>query len=123
MTRNQLQYHANMEIARSNRARELETNRANMAKETEDKRSNLAREAEENRSNIARETETNRANLVNEAETARHQQRIDRSTTARNIVSGITSGIQTVTRGFKDVVDGAKGLQSMGVGSRQYSIF
>lgn len=112
MTRNQLQYHANMEIARSNRAREIETNRANMAKEAEDKRSNLAREAE-----------TNRSNLVNEAETARHQQRIDRSTTARNIVSGITSGIQTVTRGFKDVVDGAKGLQSMGVGSRQYSIF
>lgn len=112
MTRNQLQYHANMELARSNRAREFETNRANMAKEAEDKRSN-----------IARETETNRANLVNEAETARHQQRMDRSATAKNIISGITSGIQTVTRGFKDVVDGAKGLQGMGVGSRQYSIF
>lgn len=112
MTRNQLQYQANLEIARSNRAREAETNRANVAKETEDRRSN-----------IARETETNRANLVNEAETARHQKRIDRSTTARNIISGVTSGIQTATRGFKDVVDGAKGLMGMGVGSRQYSIF
>lgn len=44
MTRNQLTYQANLEVARSNRAREFETNRANLAKEAEARRSNMASE-------------------------------------------------------------------------------
>lgn len=44
MTRNQLQFHANNEIARSNRVREAETLRSNLADEQERKRSNRANE-------------------------------------------------------------------------------
>lgn len=45
MTKNQLQYWANQEIARANRAKEEETNRSNLAKETETHRANLMQEA------------------------------------------------------------------------------
>nr|AVX53338.1 putative ORF1 [Marmot picobirnavirus] len=62
MTRNQLQYFANQEIARSNRAKESQA--INELAETS--RSNLAREFETNRSNVAREQETHRSNAAQE---------------------------------------------------------
>lgn len=70
MTKNQLQYHANLETVRHNQAMERETNRSNVAGETETHRSNVAKEAETNRSNVAKELETNRHNVVSEKEEA-----------------------------------------------------
>lgn len=46
MTKNQLTYWANKEIARSNAAKEAENERHNLATENETQRSNLANEAE-----------------------------------------------------------------------------
>lgn len=55
MTRNQLTYHANLEAARANKAKEAENYRSNLAKEIETNRSNLANESETHRSNIQKE--------------------------------------------------------------------
>lgn len=70
MTKNQLQYHANLETQRHNLATEQETKRSNLAEETENYRSNLAREQENFRSNTAKELENNRHNVVSEKEEA-----------------------------------------------------
>lgn len=66
MTANQLAYHANKEVERSNRAKEFETNRSNVAKELETNRSNLAKEVETHRANVVKEKETRRTNKANE---------------------------------------------------------
>lgn len=68
MTRNQLTYHANLETARSN----------------------LAKEKETNRSNVAKEKETNRSNLAVEAETKRHNKKQEGIAIANTVVSGVT---------------------------------
>lgn len=73
MTNNQIKYWENVERQRSNRANEAETNRHNLAMEglqyyanQETIRSNKAKEQETTRSNKAREVETNRANVAGE---------------------------------------------------------
>lgn len=81
MTKNQLQYWADKEVARSNLAKEAETQRNNMARLEEERRHNLETEAiskenikiaqmnlnELNRSNQAREAENTRSNTANES--------------------------------------------------------
>lgn len=65
MTRNQIEYWANKEKERSNRANESETFRANYAREQETHRSNLANEVETNRHNVATESLQQYANMIN----------------------------------------------------------
>lgn len=73
MTSNQLQYWANKETERANRAREQENYRSNVAREEENRRSNIARETETNRSNLANEdikrTDVNWGNTIKTADT------------------------------------------------------
>lgn len=93
MTQNQLQYQANIEIARSNLAKEAETKRNNLEQLAETIRSNRAREDETHlynqryldelyRSNVARET----ANLLQLEETKRHQRTTEELTRMSNVI-------------------------------------
>lgn len=68
MTANQINYWANQERERSNRANEAETNRSNLAREYETHRSNVTKEKETERNNRATLAETNRHNVVAENE-------------------------------------------------------
>lgn len=55
MTKNQLEYNAQLETRRSNQAREQEQHRSNVANETETHRANVARESENLRHNLITE--------------------------------------------------------------------
>lgn len=90
MTTNQINYWANVERERSNRANEAENYRSHVANETET-----------NRSNVAKETETHRANVERETETKRHNKYEEGVATAK-----------AVTGGFKDITSGVGSLLS-----------
>lgn len=70
MTSNQLQYWANKEVQRSNKAQEAETHRSNVARETETNRHNVVVEKETERHNRATELLTS----ADIAEKVRHNQ-------------------------------------------------
>lgn len=90
MTKNQLEYRAQNEQIRANKAKEAETKRYNLVREDIDRaslaqdllkhqqvlyetnRSNVAKEAEATRSNLAREAENRRANIASLDELSRH---------------------------------------------------
>lgn len=91
MTKNQLTFQSNLELARANRAREYETARSNQANEAESVRSHKADEAERYRSNQAKE-----------GENLRHNKR-------QEFISGIGAGAQYLS-GFGKLFSGASGL-------------
>lgn len=94
MTNNQIRYWEHVEKQRSNRASEAETNRHNLAVESlqyyanqEQVRANKAREGENVRSNVARERENTRANKASEvvrSESNRISAAVQRETAQHN---------------------------------------
>lgn len=88
MTRNQIEYWANQEKERNNRAVEVETNRSNLAREIETNRHNLATESAQNRQilndlqkisndyylGLTGQRETERSNKAREKENTRSAQ-------------------------------------------------
>lgn len=89
MTRNQLQYWADRETARSNQAREVETQRSNFAKEMEDKRHHQELERLTEQSNL----ETARANAAKELLTSQQISETIRSNQANEVIRQRTNAI------------------------------
>lgn len=85
MTRNQLQYQANLEIERSNRAREQEQHRSNVRNEA----LTATNISETTRANKAREKENERHNRVQEGVA---------------IANAVTDGVSNVAKGAGSIL-------------------
>lgn len=114
MTQNQLQYWANVETARANRAREQENYRHNIASETENVRHNKGTENIQSDSNkynylgkLADVRERTRHNKVEEGRAATDS-RVKNATTIANTVSDALSSFHDQNRAsaktFFDIV-------------------